>query len=397
MPDNLKKRAPRAGAPRRVDVLVALAVVAVASAAVAGLSWSRPASITPRVGYQQSGQLTYSAPTPPTSVYGNRGLVTGEPVYTSSVRALAIRYAYAFASTAESRLHGTEQLTATVSNGSGLYRDVALQPRTPFAGNHFATTVTLRLSAIQAIVKAFAEASGGDGSGNYPVTVAPQVRIRGQLAGEPFSATFRRPTMFDFSSSTLSPVSASTGSASPATTRGPSTGPLVVAVQGSVAASSSRSAMLVGQVPVRDARVASLLLLLASLAALIALGRPLLKDATSRIEHVRIATRYGSSLVDVVALPESAAVVELSSFEGLAQVGRRLECPLLHRIGDGMEEYAVVDNGTLYRYVSADTARTVGDGDLAVEPRWTTAGDADASRPSPATTNGRSAPKARAG
>ncbi len=395
MPDSPKSGALHASALRRVDVLVALAVVAAASAAVAGLSWSRAASITPRVTYQQSGRLTYSAPTPATSVYGSRGLVTGEPAYTSSVNTLTVRYAYAFGSAAESRLGGTEQLTATVSNGSGLDRSVALQPRTSFAGGHFATTVTLRLSAVQAIVKAFAKASGTDGSGSYPVTVSPEVSIHGQLAGKPFSAAFRRPTMFDFSYSTLSPASTSAGSASAAPTRGPSTGPIVVTAPGSVAAISSRAAMLVGDVSVLDARAGSLLLLLAALAALIALGRPLLKGATSRIEHVRIATRYGSSLVDVVALPETAAVVELSSFDGLAQVGRRLECPLLHRIGDGMEEYAVVDNGTLYRYVSADSTKTVGD--LVVESRWTTAGDEDAARSSVATTNGHSASKASAG
>ena len=59
-------------------------------------------------------------------------------------------------------------------------------------------------------------------------------------------------------------------------------------------------------------------------------------------------------------------VVKTSSFEGLLQVARRLECPILHHHPD--DSYAVVDNGTLYHYVhgagvqSSSTVASSGNG-----------------------------------
>ncbi|MGC1184919.1 MAG: DUF5305 family protein [Candidatus Dormiibacterota bacterium] len=94
-----------------------------------------------------------------------------------------------------------------------------------------------------------------------------------------------------------------------------------------------------------------LAILLASLLLLGFAGWPLLREATSDDEPSRIAARYGSSIVEAEAVEAHAGVVvvPLGSFEGLLQVARRLECPILHW-ADAGDVYAVVDSGTLYRY-----------------------------------------------
>jgi hypothetical protein len=102
---------------------------------------------------------------------------------------------------------------------------------------------------------------------------------------------------------------------------------------------------------VADVRVAALAVLALALLSGALAGRRLIAEATSDDEAVRIAVRYGATLVEATGLPDgrSMTVVDIGSFAGLMHVAHRLECPVLHQGGMG-DQYAVVDNGTLYRY-----------------------------------------------
>ena len=111
-------------------------------------------------------------------------------------------------------------------------------------------------------------------------------------------------------------------------------------------------ATLVFGLQIDDLRIAAPVVLVLFLLLGIRFGSPLLRRVTSDDERVRIAARHGSSFVETDTLPNEVhvAVVELSSFNGLAQVARQLECPILHHRDHHSDVYAVVDNGNLYRY-----------------------------------------------
>ena len=337
----------------RIDVLVLCAVVAACSTALAAFSWSRGTTAAAAIEYRQTAGLSYAAPSGAPTIYGRTGLVTGDPVYLKAVSALRVTYAYSIAASgAPEGFTGAEQLVATVSNGLGLARDVPLEPVQHFAGSAFRTTATLDLATLEAVAATFDSFLGTSGA-SYTVSLSPHVVVRGRLGAVPLKAIFDEPTKFTMTPSEL--VTAGTTGASRSVALGK---PVVTGSSGSVPLPAGRPATLFLGFTVSAARILSLVLLAASLAAGALLGLPLLREAISDDERVRIATRHGSTLVEVDALPDSGglAVVDLSSFEGLVHVARRLECPILHRRAHAADDYAVVDNGTLYRYRLADAA-----------------------------------------
>ncbi|MGC1184228.1 MAG: hypothetical protein WBA31_03630, partial [Candidatus Dormiibacterota bacterium] len=142
-------RPPRDGRGGRLEVVIVCAVLAICSAIIAGVAWSHPETTAASLTYVQSGRLSYSAPTSPTSVYGSAGLTTGQPIYGSELSAFTISYAYQFRATAPASLRGTEQLVATISNGQGITRTIPIQSAvTPFTGDRFTVSGTLDMAAL---------------------------------------------------------------------------------------------------------------------------------------------------------------------------------------------------------------------------------------------------------
>jgi len=341
----------------QLDVVLFCALIAVCAAVVGGLAWTRPSGTVGVTKYVQSGTMSYTGSTSPASIYGSAGLSTGEPIYTSALTKVTIRYAYRMDSAAPMDVSGTEKLLATMSNGQGISRTVTIQPSTSFRGDGFVATGVLSLRTLEAIANTFAQTSGSTAS--YPVTISPVVRITGRLDTLPLLATFHPSVPFTFDSNVLTPsgTSASTsgsagtnagGAASASTLR-----PFKTTLVGSIRSTGVVPSRLFLGLSVAQARIVSLALLVAALFFGALIGLPLLYDATSDDERMRISTRFGQSLVEVQAIPGSSAlvIVEVSSFGGLNQVARRLECPILHHSKEGLEDtYMVMDNGTLYRY-----------------------------------------------
>jgi hypothetical protein len=328
-----------------LDLAALCLLVAVAAAVIAGFAWSRPTAIASSLPYRQTGQLSYGATASAKSLYGADGLSTGQPIYTDVVTAVQVTYGYRFSMSGATRLAGTEQLSATISNGQGVTQAVPLQPPTQFRSNRFSATGTLHLAALEAIAKAFNEAAGGVGAPSYAVTVSPHVALRGRLGSRRVKTSFDPAVAFLLTGTALTPTPA----APVATGTAPSALQQFRSVSNGFVERPAGQANRLLRLPVLDVRFGSLALFAVVAAALVLLVRPILEDVTSDDERVRVATRYGSSLVQVRALPEVLAV-EMSSFTGLSQVARRLECPILHLQDEGDNTYAVVDNGTLYRY-----------------------------------------------
>jgi hypothetical protein len=378
MPTEHEARGANPGARHvgRLDAVIVCAVLGICAVIIGGLAWSRPTMTAASLSYTQSGSLSYSAPTSPTSVYGSAGVVTGDPVYGSVVSALTVSYAYRFRATSPTTiLNGAEQLVATISNGQGLTRTIALQPSvTRFIGESFTATGTLSMAALQSAAAAFAKAAVGYGSSTYAVAITPSVSVLGHLGPAPLNASFDSPVSFSYSDGALLPGTSggASGAGGQASFASSSTG--------SVSVPAGQPATLLLGLSVSNARIASLVVLLASLLLGGLAGWPLLREATSEEERTRIAARYGSSIIEAEAVAAHAGVVvvELGSFEGMLQVARRLECPILHW-GDAGDVYAVVDSGTLYRYrtdpaLGVQPVRRSGEnGTLLVRPHLTEA------------------------
>jgi hypothetical protein len=349
------------------DLILTCALVALCAAVVAGFAWTRPTRVAAILKYTQTGQLAYGGTTRPGSVYGPNGLNTGEPIYTNAVSQVHMAYSYRFESVSAARLAGTEQLMATVDNGQGITRTIALQPSTPFTGRTFSAGGTLDLANLTSVTKAFEQASGGFGDTSYTVSISPSVVARGTLGKTKVDANFDQPVQFTFNGTSLAPVPANAGATTPpgvetgqSAASGGHSPQLAATSSGSVKVPGGRPATIFLGLPVSKARLWSLVAFGIALFLGLLRGLPLIRRATSDDEDVRITTRHGSSLVEVDSLPggPQVAVVELSSFEGVMRVARQLECPILHQ-GADYHVYAVVDSGTLYWYSSGESGQAV--------------------------------------
>lgn len=350
------------GSTVRVEALLLCAVVAACAAVLAGLAWARSTVSSTVVGYRQLGSLTYTAPSAPTSIYGAGGVTTGQPVYQHVVATLQVSYAYQFETASSTELRGTEQLVAKMSNGQGLTKAVPLQERIRFKGARFRTTVVLRLATLQAMAAAFDKINTNASNASYTVSISPQVEIQGKVGTTALKAGFDQAAKFTYGAAVLSPPSASR-SGTATTTSGTATKqigePISSASSGSVYVPGARPTSLFAGLTVLNARIVGTTILAAALIAAAVLCWPLLKEAASDEERVRIATKFGSQLIEVAALPDSpAATVELTSFDGLLRVSRQLECPLLYLRSAGFDEYAIVDNGTVYLYRVDDSSES---------------------------------------
>ncbi|HEY6538129.1 MAG TPA: hypothetical protein VI138_03705, partial [Candidatus Dormibacteraeota bacterium] len=312
----------------RPEAAVLFAILAVCSAVIGAIAWAHPTTTTASLPYTQSGRLGYSAPTDPGSVYGSAGLSTGRPIYSSVVSQLAVSYRYQFQVAGTASLHGTEQLVARISNGEGITRTIPIQAAaTPFSGSGFSAHGTLSMAALTSAAVAFDQVAGTQpGSGSYTVSISPQVQVHGQVGEQGLRTTFNRAVTFSYSGGTMVPASAGS------TTGAPTAASFAPRSTGSLTLPAGKPATLFLGLTVSDVRIGALGILLAALILLGIVGWPLLREANSDDEGERIAARHGSLVVEADALEphQGVVVVQVGSFDGLLQVARRLECPILH-------------------------------------------------------------------
>jgi hypothetical protein len=349
---HISSKGTAAGPGPRIDALLGVGALALCAVVVAGFAWTSPTRAAKVLSYEQTGTLSYSAPTGADSLYGAAGVTSGQPVYSNVVQSLALSYNYAARSSADLRLTGSEHLVATVSDGLGATRSIAVQSRVSrFSGASTVAMGTLRMGELASATASLAQSAGSRAPQSYRVSVTPSISAHGLIDGHALEMRFDEPVNLVYTPGTssgpasLAPAAAAQGSPP----NGPTT--LVSSAGGSVRIPGGEAAMLPLGLPVLAGRVGSILVVLVAGLLAMLMGRRLLADATSDDERVRIATRYASSLVEVAALPgpPDLVVVEMASFEGLLQVSKRLECPILHRREKG-DVYAVVDSGTIYRY-----------------------------------------------
>ena len=121
--------------------------------------------------YSQSGHFSYGAPVPVGAAYPSGHVASGEAVFPRLVHRLDVGFTWRFDSAQPHVVHGTASLAADISDGEGWRRRIELAPRTPFAGDRLTLAGTLRLDALEAMLRRL-EAVTGTHGGTYQVSTS---------------------------------------------------------------------------------------------------------------------------------------------------------------------------------------------------------------------------------
>ena len=351
------------GAPPlgRLEVLTVVGVVGVLAVilGVAGVLRSGHTTTTEKVDYNQSGAFSYSAPAPMPSVYGPKGLVTGQPILVNVVGAVTTGFAYQFSSDAPAQIHGTAGLVAAVQTGQGFSREFTVAPSTPFTGTKVTVDGALPLNEITAYVASVTTALGNtNGPTTATVTLIPKVEVAGSLGGHPVTASYSPSLPLKLDATSLT-ASKDEPSAADSTTASDAFKP---SEAGSMTYSVSKPAtvnMLVSHPSTTIAMAVGFGVAGGCVLLALWISRPLLRDDTVG-EPERIRALYASQLLPVRSLriPEGP-VAEVASISALADLAKRYETMIMHLCEAGGDTYLLWDDGMLYCYGDGAAARAI--------------------------------------
>jgi signal peptidase I len=184
MTDNPGRADPRA-------VLAASAVAALACLALGVAAFTRPATKPSSVTtpYTERVSFGYGAEVPASPVYPDGVLRTGDPIFLRLVPRIHVRVDYGLASAAAHRVSGTQEIVGRLSSSTGWSRTFSLAPRSAFTGERAGADVSLDLARLQALGRRV-DALTGTAPGSYTLTVTPQVRVAGTVAGRPLKSDY---------------------------------------------------------------------------------------------------------------------------------------------------------------------------------------------------------------
>jgi signal peptidase I len=348
-------------------ILTVSAIAALLFVVLGAIAFSRPLDrqSTARTPYTQQVRFSYHASAPAGAVYPTGIVATGDPIFLQLVHRVRFNVDYGLTTTASHQLGGTEQVFLTITGPTGWSRSMPLGPLRRFGGVAARTQVTVDLPSVQSLINRVQQLTGVPAAAGYTLAVAPQVHIRGELAGQAIDTSFAPTLSFQLSSLQLQPA----GLSSPAA--GSSVRAAFAPSRPGTVATSTRSpnslAMLGHALPVAALRLAAVIafLLCAGLTVFAAVARRL----TPSDEATRIQAEYPHLIVPVVLGPDGLGgapvdVPTIAALARLAQSGQRL---ILHSRDNSRDTYLVNDEGTIYRY-RADPGNVVW-GEWSATPR----------------------------
>jgi signal peptidase I len=344
-------RAPPPGAGAHALLAGGLALAA-ASALLAVVSWTRSAEEvrTDGLAHAGTGRFGYAADVHRSPVYPDGRVETGEAVFTSIVRRLAVTFDYRFESNLEADVRGTARLDATIDDGAGWSRSFPIVAQRGFAGTQTRLRGALDLERLTTAVDQM-RALTGSGVSTFAVQVVPTVVVRGRVGSTELAESFTPPLTF-----ALDPTGLRLDPPDDASD------PLAPRQEGTAAAAHA-SSVGAGPVslPVPVARFASLLLLGlgllgAAIGGALTPGRPL-------GEAERVERRLRARIVPAAGgIPDGRWVADVPDLATLSRIAEAYDRVVL-RVGDGGRVvYAVDDGVAVYRYrpvVPADDAPTL--------------------------------------
>jgi signal peptidase I len=333
-------------------LLAAGLTLAAASALLAVVSWTRAAEEVRTDGqaYASTGTFAYAADVHRSPVYPDGRVETGEAVFTSIVRRLAITFDYRFESSQAADLRGTARLDATIDDGAGWSRSFPLVAQRSFAGTGARLRGALDLERLTTVVDQM-RALTGSGVSTFTVQVVPTVAVRGRVGATALSEFFAPPLTF-----ALDPTGLRLDPPDDASD------PLAPRQEGTAAAAHA-SPVGVGPfaLPVPVARFASLVLLGlgllgAAIAGALAPRRPL-------GEAERVERRLRARIVPAAGgIPDGRWVADVPDLATLSRIAEAYDRVVLRVADGGRVVYAVDDGVAVYRYrpvVPADDAPTL--------------------------------------
>jgi signal peptidase len=292
--------------------------------------------------WRQHGVFSYSAPAPRGPVYPRGRLGTGDAVFLRLVPAVNVRFAYRLDAPFAERLAGTARLDLTVRGANGWESSMRLGRPQRFKGDRVLVQGRLELARLRSLI-ASVERLTGTTSPGYTVTIEPKIAVSGAVGGQHVRTAFSPPLVFALDELHLQPQQPSPS------TPGAAAPDALHPVQ-SAAVTGRVRAVGVGPLPLGIARalavlgVAGSLLGLAALGGLLPLGSP---------PGEQIPARYRSRLISVGKPKHSAVdgwVVDVDSFDALAQLADHYDRLILHQRHAKGESYLVEDGGVAYRY-----------------------------------------------
>ena len=342
-PPRTRPRVPALGTvpDEQKPFLLGVGVAALALAALAVISFSRPVAGTETVeaAYAHQGRFAYEARVPRNAAYPDGEVTTGEPVFLRLVDRLRVSFDYGLESDLSTRPGGRIALDAKISDGRGWERVLPLQAERAFSGATAHASGLLDLRRIERIVDEV-RALTGSGQTVFTVAVLPRVEVKGSVGDEPLDATFAPVLSFEYGDLRLQPSLDGGEGVGPFAPREAGSGTRPGAAKLSLGALS---------LEVGTARRVSLLgiavLLLLGGLALVARGR---RDDD---EHERIRSRYGHLLVPVASRStEWEHVTDLAAMDALVRVAEHHGKLILHVPEGRGHAYVVEDGANVFRY-----------------------------------------------
>lgn len=338
-------------APRRVladgvaagaqSVLVAAAVALGLFSLLAVLAWRSPETRAHPVGkaYTHTGSFSYAATVPPSAVYPDGHLETGDPAFTRLVRRLQVAFDYRFESARRHDVRGGIALDAVISDGAGWARTLEIDSAVPFEDGTARTEGALDLRRLDRLGARLRSLTGSSTS-TFTVALRPRVEVAGYAGDAVIDETFAPELKLVFD-----PVSLRLDTAADPQTA------LTPREQGSaVEQREARVGLGPLSLPVTDARVFSALgvgiAFLALLGAFVLLSRRLAGTEAERIE-----ARHGSRIVPAATvIPEGRWVTDVPDIDSLVRLADHYDRVVL-RTADGVRHTYLVDDGVaVYRY-----------------------------------------------
>jgi len=340
--------------------MVAMAVCAVLALALLGIGYSRPTTrMTPLVGaYRQTGTFSYAAPVvAPTAVYPAGVVSTGQPIYPSLVKTVAITFHYLFSSPLPHTVHGTIEFKALLLSSTDTWQNVStIHTTSSFTGDSTSVTSQLGLSDLYGFITKVSQ-QADVASTTYAADLQPVVHLTGVVGGQKIDSTFQPVLPFAVTQNTIT-LSVAAAVAPPGATYSVPTA--------SQEQASTLRPVQVGSIPHAVPNVATVakftirvsaarwfgIAFAVLTVALLGLDEYFRRRATRRTDEEILAAKMHVLVIPVTSLgePRTRSPIDVARFSYLARLAQFLERPILYRLADGRRTYAVDDELRQYRF-----------------------------------------------
>jgi signal peptidase I len=320
------------------------------------------------VPYTQSGTLSYSAAVTPGPAYPGGRVVTGDPLFTHVVKAVAFSFGYRLDAAGRHSLTGKASLDASVVSTDGWKTTIELAPPTRFHGSRARVAGTLELTSLLALIHSVQTATKA--SGSYTLTLLPHVSTTGSVDALPLHATFAPTVVFSLTELEAQPVVSSGSSPAAGSPAGAQSAASPFAPSASATATGNRSqpvflSLAIARLPVATARTIALgaiAILICAMLAILALLRPILAlvRPPRADESAGILARYGRQIVPVARVRQlpGVSVIDVADIEALVRIAEHYERSILHETLDDGEAFWVTDESGQFRYLVGAYAST---------------------------------------